>query len=240
MPRRNFYDKNGSLRSRLSAREKFDRTLDGGADVLHFWVVQLSRVAVIEAVAEIVYVAVELLYIFRKEIIQCGGKLGEIALLQFRRRDRHEHIIMRNADIFLRFEKILELRVFHKHGENRFEHMIYAPVYLAAHKAGLLDFGGLFRFCVFRKKQAFFLKNIFSRVFKIAVQHKPERQAVVLLKQHFKMREAEAKLVCFHSYVRLHHCRAHDIFAYMLLDRVAHGAYRAAAPRLENFVYGYR
>lgn len=73
----------------------------------------------------------------------------------------------------------------------------------------------------------------------MTVEHKTERQAVVLHHKLLIVRKAEAEPVGILPYVRLHHSRSHYIFADMLLNRISHTADRTALTRLEHFVYRY-
>ena len=73
----------------------------------------------------------------------------------------------------------------------------------------------------------------------MTVEHKTERQAVVLHHKLLIVCKAETEPVGILSYVRLHHSRSHYIFADMLLNRISHTADRTALARLEHFVYRY-
>ena len=73
---------------------------------------------------------------------------------------RHYQIVVRYADVFLRGIQIAELRVLAEHREYRFQHVFNAPVYLAAHEAGVLYFAALLCLCSLCEEYAFILEYL--------------------------------------------------------------------------------
>ena len=104
---------------------------------------------------------------------------------------RHYQVVVRYADVFLRGVQIAELRVLAEHRAYRFQHVFNAPVYLAAYEAGVLYFTALFCLCSFCEENAFIFEYFSAQRAKVGVEHKSQRQAVVLLEQAVEVRMAE-------------------------------------------------